>query len=204
MNLHSFGIMLLLMAVLAGCATSNLQTADRPLSLAGGTEITPVGAWSHIPDLGFGPNLPGKRLTRHGVLLDQVWVISGLAPGQRLISAGPDSQDGPIWPGNVSTTSVTNLLEGSLSALGYYSMACEPACLPLAPDKWSGITHFTCWTDQGLEFRGAFRYRHHDDELDLVLWMAEARVYAPRIEPDAAAMLAQLTPSASITLPANS
>ena len=54
------------------------------------------------------------------------------------------------------------------------------------------MTNFEALTDRGLSYQGAMRARLVNDRLDLVIWIAEAGVYAPRTQADAYAMLAGL------------
>ena len=120
--------------------------------------------------------------------LDQVWIAADLKPGQRLVEASADTQDGPAW---AEGENPGDFLAGSLAALGYYGFADNGAPLEGAAD-WGPASAFTVRTGRGLAYRGEVRARLRGDRLDLVLWSAEAEVYAGRIETEAHAMLASL------------
>ncbi|MEM9738602.1 MAG: hypothetical protein AAF829_01945 [Pseudomonadota bacterium] len=129
----------------------------------------------------------GQHLTQHGLALDRVWVISDLRPGKRIVEASAGTNDGPPWTG----TAIQPFLEGSLWALGYGGVSWrDPPHLGL--EQWGTTSAFETVTDRGLTYRGAMRARLIDERLDLVIWIAEAEVYAPRIEVHASAMLKRL------------
>ncbi|MEO0816195.1 MAG: hypothetical protein AAFX86_02700 [Pseudomonadota bacterium] len=173
---------------LSGCsAVPDVELAPQYLQSTFRPPFTVQGAWSHFPDALDGRTTRGQHLTRHGLALDRVWVVSGLRPGQRLVEASAETHDGPIWQGEV----LQKHIEGSLWALGYGGVSWSSSPSP-GPGNWGPMTNFEALTDRGLSYQGAMRARLVNDRLDLVIWIAEAGVYAPRTQADAYAMLAGL------------
>lgn len=182
------GLIALFVVVLTACTSLAPQPAPPELDLPGGGQMTVPAGWALLPDGQDGRRTRGARLTRYGVGLDQVWIAADLKPGQRLVEASADTQDGPAW---AEGENPGDFLAGSLAALGYYGFADNGAPLEGAAD-WGPASAFTVRTGRGLAYRGEVRARLRGDRLDLVLWSAEAEVYAGRIETEAHAMLASL------------
>lgn len=146
-----------------------------------------LGDWTHLRDSADGRATRGQHLTRHGLSLDRVWVIPDVRPGQRIVEASELTRDGPEW----SAGDLKGFMEGSLWALGYGGVSWQD--MPAAGNgDWGPLVAFNTVTDRGLAYRGALRARIKASGLDLVVWCAEAGVYAPRTEADALAMLERL------------
>ena len=154
--------------------------------------MIPAPGWALIPDALDGRRTRGQRLTRYGVDLDQVWLATGLKPGQRLVEASADTQDGPAWGEGENPDDVGAFLADSLAAIGYHGCTLEGAPLTEPQADWGPATDFTAHTGRGLAYRGQVRIRLRGGRLDLVLWMAEADIYAGRVEDGAKSMLTSL------------
>ncbi|MEM1104920.1 MAG: hypothetical protein AAGH87_00910 [Pseudomonadota bacterium] len=177
-------LLLALAAGVAGCASAPAGPAPETLVAGQGVALPVVGEWTHFADGADGRATRGEHLTRFGLSLDRVWLVSGLRQGQRLVEASAASEEGsPYGAGNAK-----GLVESSLWALGYGGVgwALEPRA---GQGAWGPVAAFDTVTDRGLRFRGGVRLRRRGEALDLALWIAEARVYAPQVEGDAQAML---------------
>ena len=177
-----------LVLCLAACASEpERELAPGYLQSTFTPPFSVLGEWSHVADDADGRATRGQHLTRHGLSLDRVWILSGVRPGQRIVEASAPTADGPEWAGN----ELKGLVEGSLWALGYGGVGWQDT--PVSRQgKWGPLVAFNTVTERGLDYRGALRARRKGDELDLVVWIAEAGVYAPRTETDATAMLQRL------------
>lgn len=187
-----FSLLLTLLLTVAACVSSPLQTIPSVLAVSDDIRLEPVGIWSDLSDAAAGQRMRGYRLTRYGEDIDQFWLTGELRTGQRLVEAGADSQDGPVFEPPIQVGDLETFLSASFAALGYYNLQWPEGVSQSMPGSWSPARLFTLRTGRGLEFRGEMRWRVRRDRLDLALWFAESRVYAPRIEVDASAMLAQL------------
>ena len=174
--------------LLAGCATP--QAPDISPSILKFEAQAPLsirGNWALLEGEHDGRRTRGRHLTRHGEMLDRVWLVEGVRTGQRLVEASEDTRDGPPYSGR----DLQDLVQGSLWALGYGGVAWDSP-----PDAGGGVwgvrARFITVNDDGLEYSGAMRARQRGDRLDLAIWIAESGVYAPRIEADADAILDQL------------
>ncbi len=185
------GLIALFTAILAACTNLAPQPAPPELDLTGGGQMTLAPDWALLPDGQDGRRTRGERLTRYGVGLDQIWVAADMKPGQRLVEASADTQDGPVWAEAGSADNPSEFLAGSLAALGYYGFSEDGTPLEANTD-WGPTSAFTVRTGRGLAYRGEVRARLRGERLDLALWLAEADIYAERIETEAHAMLASL------------
>lgn len=189
MKLHLF-LLLSLFAIVSACSSTQPQPAPGQLTFAG-QQISPPGGWAFLADGVDGRRTRGVQFTRHGTGLDLVWIAISLKPGDRLVEASADSQDGPVWDGKPTPDTLGSFLEETLSALGYYGFS-DPLTAVQVDGSWSPQTPFSVRTGRGLVYNGEFRTRIEGDRLDLALWLAEAEIYAPRVEADASGILTQL------------
>lgn len=177
----------LLLGASACASQPEAEPAPRYLQSTYSPPFAVIGEWSHLEGVGSGVPASGHHLTRHGFKLDRVWIISDLRPGQRLVEASAQSQDGPAWSGR----DLKGLVEGSLWALGYGGVGWQGTA-EATQGAWGPTAAFQTLTDRGLTYEGALRARLDGDALDLVIWVSEERLYAPLTKDDAFSMLNRL------------
>lgn len=177
---------------LAGCAAITPVPAG-PLALGDNHSVTLNRMWSDVSNVLPGKSAKVKVLSIDGPLLNRVYVVQGLAPGEGLLTAAAKEHPVPTFHADMSATELVEFVSDSVTAAGYQRV--ETSKLRPAKFGTAGAVRFdiAAKTATGLEMQGAAEVAAAGGKLYLVLYLAPAEHYYATTLPDVEAIMNSAT-----------
>ena len=178
-------VLLLLVAILAGCASSVVKIEGDHL-VQQRLNVKVSDAWNKFPSGGQ----PFELWTQEGLTLDQLRIWAGIKSGQSLVMASTASSDQkaqrvPTYTAGMAPDQLVNLLEIMYSADGsLVSMdKVEPA--PFAGEKGLRIEFSITRKSDDVQLRGVGWMAVRNNELFAASFVAPRLAFFPRLLPRA-------------------
>jgi hypothetical protein len=163
-----------LAAGLAGCLSA------KPVSgsyAAAATTITLTELWSDVSDYTSGQTPNSKVLTRDGPLLNQLYVVSDLKPGQSIVRAASKEKPTPVLRADLSFNEQVEFVSDSVAALGYFRVETHD----LRPQKFGNVDglrfDFDAQTQEGLNMDGTALAAMSNGRFHLLMFLAPEEHY---------------------------
>lgn len=170
-----------LATALGACAPTMVAAPAGTFQAPSHIVVTLDHSWTNIPPT-LNPNVNGSVLTRHGLPLDRVDLIS-IAPGEAIIRATRREQ-APRYQANMSAPELVELVTSSLSRLGYTNIQTAD----VRPVQFVGAQGLRfvvsgCY-ESGLNLRGDVVLAAAKGKLNLMMFVAPAAHYYDANEGD--------------------
>lgn len=160
---------------LAGCAA--IVAAPAGDYKAGTSQVTLDRTWSDISGTVLGQPKVVRLLSLDGALLNRVYVIGGLKPGEFMVKPENKETPTPLYRAGLSATELVEFITDNVVALGY--QGAEPKGLkPGRLGDTDGVRiEIACRTKDGLEMKGLATVAEKGGKLYAVLYLAPAEHY---------------------------
>jgi hypothetical protein len=160
---------------LASCATI-VDAPAGPYKVSSGYTVTLGREWSDMSKLAIGtPKV--HMLTVDGPLLNRLYVIDGLAPGEYIVKATNKESATPTYRSGMAPTELVEFVRDSVSALSFQRVTTSG----LKPVKFGDVDgirmSISGETQDGLEYKGLAQFAEVKGKLYVVLYIAPAEHY---------------------------
>jgi hypothetical protein len=163
-------------AALTGCASvtsapAGLYDAPKPYQVTLGRE------WSDISVMSGAPSKSVRLLTIDGPLLNRLYIVGGLAPGEFMFRSMSKTQPTPTVRKEMSATERMEFITDNLGVMGYQRVEmARPR--PAKFGQADGVRFdFTAKTADGLEIKGTSQVAEIDGKLYAIVYLAPAEHY---------------------------
>jgi hypothetical protein len=161
---------------LAACATVVSAPAGA-YKLGDAYQVTLGHEWSDASGVMFGRPKHVRLLTTDGPLLNRLYLVDGLAPGDFMVRPAAKERPTPTYRTGMAPTELVELVADSVSALDYQRV--ETA--NLRPGKFAGADglrfDISAATKEGLEMAGTAEVAEVDGKLYVILYVAPKEHY---------------------------
>jgi hypothetical protein len=165
-----------LAASLAACVSA------KPVSgalVSASTTVTLAETWSDVSDYAQAETPRSKVLTLDGPLLNRLYIISDIKPGQSIVRAASKEKPTPVLRADLSFNEQVEFVADSIAALGYFRVETHD----LRPQKFGAIDglrfDFDAQTQEGLNIDGTALSVMSNGLFHTVMFLAPEEHYFP-------------------------
>lgn len=170
---------------LSACATIVSAPAG-PYKVASGYTVDLGRQWSDMSAAVLNRGKKVRMLSIDGPLLNRLYLVDGLAPGEFIVKPASKQQPTPIYHSGMSPTELVEFVADSTAALDYQRVETSD----LRPASFAGGDamrfDLTAQTKEGLEVAGSALVAERDGKLYVNLYLAPKEhyygVYLPEVE----------------------
>lgn len=169
----------------SACATITSAPAG-PYSVGPGYTVDLGRQWSDISATVIRAPKKVRMLSIDGALLNRLYLVEGLAPGEFIVRAVSKEQPTPTYRSGMSPTELVEFVADSTAALGYQRVETK-ALRPGSLGGKDGVRFdLTAQTAEGLEMAGTALVVEKDGKLYVNLYLAPREhyyeAYLPEVE----------------------
>jgi hypothetical protein len=179
------GAAIALTLTVSACATITSAPAG-PYKVGAGYTVDLGRRWSDISATVMGAPKKVRLLSIDGALLNRLYIVDGLAPGEFIVRPVRKEQPTPTYRSGMSPTELVEFVADSTAALGYQRVE-TTALRPGSLGGQDGVRFdLTAQTTEGLETAGTALVAERDGKLYVSLYLAPKEhyyaAYLPEVE----------------------
>lgn len=184
-TLAAFGML----ALLAACQTFTLAPAGA-YAPAAGYQLTLGRPWSDVSSLSAGANPAVKLLSIDGPLLDRLYVVNGLSPGDFIVKAQAKDKPTPTVRAGMTVMDRIEFVADSVSAMDYERV--ETARPRPAQFGGHDAVRFdlSARTKEGLDISGTAVAAEVNGKVYVILYLAPTEHYFAAYLPEVESIMA--------------
>lgn len=172
--------------VLALALTACVTVTEAPSGQldAGAYSITLGRSWSDVSQVMLNRPKYVRLLTLDGPLLNRLYLVDGLEPGQFIVKPARKEQPTPTYRTGMSPTELVELIADSVSALEFQRVETQNLRPAKVGDADGLSFDISAMTKEGLQVSGRAAAAERDSQLYVLLFLAPAEHYFTAVLPE--------------------
>lgn len=163
-------------ALIALSACAGLKAVPPGPYASGGYQVTVGRTWTDLGPL-IGSPKAVRMLTIDGPMLNSLFIIDGLKPGEYLVRAPSKEKPTPTWKAGMTPTEQVEMVADSLVAIGFQRVATDNLRPVKVGDKDGMRFDITAQTSAGLDVAGIAQLAEINGRLYIIIYTAAAEHY---------------------------
>jgi hypothetical protein len=190
MMMRRLSVALLIAATLTlGACAGGIAAVQGPYTTTKTFDVTLGQRWADISGWFYQRPREVRILTVDGPILNQLVLVSDLAPGKFIIKPVKKELPTPTWRADMTETELVEFVTDSVAAMGYL----RPETTELRPQAFGAAegTRFdiTAVSDTGLNMAGTALLSRTGDRLNVIIFIAPQEHYFGSLLPEVEAIM---------------